>query len=287
MTDFRWQYLKKYQGGKRHEMLRIDNDLRSMGFDSPIQALHWFVDEFQKGSVDKIYGCGPCCNDFIFPFIKKLENLCKTDINDVVSSRFDSLSKSEKQSIIDSYNWFFIPKFNDDGREKINRLEASLSHTDFFREIQARKIASDEKERLGRLKSSHLQEFSAKEAELVGKIEECRQHILRQQSEIAALETQIQNVRNAKEREWDLYQFERLGLDEQIKTLIKQTKPLAYYECRISKLIDEYDFSLLPKELIEKLFVMSKTAKPSKLPQIAKLHKILKQKIDEIHDQTP
>lgn len=277
MIDSRWQYLKKYQGRSKDEMRDIEYDLKLMGFESSLEALIWFVDEFEKGNANRIYGCGPCCNDFIFPFIKKLEKLCNTDINNLVASRFCSLTTNEKYAILDSYNWFFIPNFSDDGREKIEKLEDLLSHTDFFRKIHSHRVAAEKEAELKKVKSSHLYAFAAEEERLVQKINKCREEILKYQSEIEALENQIKNNQRAKEREWELYRFDRLSLDEQIKFLNMHRRPLAYYEGRLSKLVDEYDFSLLSKELVEKLLTASKSAKPSKLPQVAKLHRILKQ----------
>lgn len=257
-------------------MPQLDQDLREMGFATPAGALDWFVSEFERVDPTEIYGCGPCCNDFIFPFIRRLESVCGKDLNEIVASRFDFMTTQEKHSVIASYKWFFDYCGSDEGREKLEKLKESLSQTEFFLEIRTANEAAKERASLARLKETHLEKFSTEESELSRRINIHRQETERIQSEIDALDGQLQNVRRSKERESELYDFERLSVSLQLEVLMGASRPIAYYEGRLTKFLDECDFSQLPKTIIEKLLADSKSAKPGKLPQVAKLHKILK-----------
>jgi len=276
VIDSRWQYLRKYQGIRRRETAPLNEDLREMKFAAPADALDWFVREFESVDARKIYGCGPCCNDFIFSFIGRLESGCGKDLNEVVASRFDLMTVGEKHSVIASYEWFFGYCGGDEGREKLRRLEESLSQTEFFREIRAANEAAKERARLAGLKEAHLGKFSAEESEISREIGSHRQEIQRIQSEIEILNRKLQSVRRSKERESELYEFDRLSVSSQIAALMGSGKPIAYYEGRLAKILEECGFRQISRQTREKLLADSKSAKPGKLPQVAKLHKIMR-----------
>lgn len=285
MTNIRWNILRN---NSTITLNKTRDVLEKMGFISPLEALTWFVDEFENVDAKSIYGCGPCCNDFVLPFIRSVENLCQTDINSVVSERFDMMTIIQKKSVLASYDWFFHSCGDIEGIDKIRKLKDSLSHTKYFQDIQARRTAADEASRKHQkymdIKNAHLESYNIKKSILIKQITEFQNIILSYQSEILRHETeikeltgQLKNVERAAAREWELYEFERLSVNAQTHILISNNRPLAYYEGRLSQLLDSNNFSDLPKEYLAILISASKTAKPSNLPQVFKLHKILKQ----------
>jgi hypothetical protein len=245
-----------------------------MGFKTPSSALDWLVGQFKSVRAQSIYSCGgPCCNGFVWLFIKSIEYIYSEDINERAVDEFDSMATCEKDCLLESYAWFLVSCGDDDGRKKFDALQNSLRHTPYFQE----KLAAEEK-------AARLKPFSAREATCSQKIRELEKEILRISSEIQALHNQIINIRNAKEREGHLIDFERMTSKEQFELLMREEKPLAFYEGRLGNLLAELDSDLLSQDSIDKLLRASKYAKPSSLPQVANLHRQLKARSSRSED---
>ncbi|MGD9588997.1 MAG: hypothetical protein AB7Q37_01975 [Pyrinomonadaceae bacterium] len=268
----RWKYIIDHYN--RHIGLRdfpnIDDAMREMEFGSASQALRWFVSQFSEINPESIYGCGPCCNNCVWSFIKRLEQNSGEDINNIVVDVINSLPFEQQERFLRSYDWFFVYCGEDDaGKSKFNELDEALKNTDYFRA----KLAREEKER-------RLASFTYPVDELKAKISFQESQISDALRKIEELKKQLEKAQRRKERESYLYDFEMLAPAQQVDVLLAAGKALPKYDGRLTKLISEFDFSRLPTDTIEKLFNASRVGKEEKWPQVVALHRILKEQID-------